>query len=114
MTILPPGTRQVSRNQLRSGFKPNPPHSFMITRACCTFSDRLWDLISLATVLSPLVVAGSLPAQPADRYSSSLDREAPRGTETIRYSVPNGRPDEISVLPRHLGRTDISSGRPFG
>jgi hypothetical protein len=76
----------------------------MMTRACCNFSDRLCDLISLAAVLSLLVVvAGSLTAQPADRYSGSLDREAPRGVETIRYSVPKGRPDEISVLPRHLG-----------
>ena len=75
----------------------------MITRVRCNFLDRLCDLISLASVLSLLGVGGSLTAQPADRYSGSLDREAPRGIETIRYSVPNGRPDEISVLPRHLG-----------
>lgn len=74
----------------------------MITRARLIFSDRLPDLTSLVAVLSLLPFGGSLTAQPVDRYSLPLDREAPRGIQTIRYSVPNGRPDEISVLPRHL------------
>src|SRR5260370_14939638 len=74
----------------------------MITRARLIFSDRLPDLTSLVAVLSLLPFGGPVRAQPVDRYSLPLDREAPRGIQTIRYSVPNGRPDEISVLPRHL------------
>jgi hypothetical protein len=74
----------------------------MITRARSIFPDRLPDLTSLVAVFSLLPFGGSLTAQPVDRYSLPLDREAPRGVQTIRYSVPNGRPDEISVLPRHL------------
>ena len=74
----------------------------MIIRARSTFSDRLRDL-TLVAVFSPLAFGGSLTAQPVDRYSFPLDREAPRGVQTMRYSVPNSRADEISVLPRHLG-----------
>src|ERR1700737_3955079 len=74
----------------------------MITRARSIFPDRLPDLASLGAVFSLLPFGGSLAAQPVDRYTLPLDREAPRGVQTIRYSVPNGRPDEISVLPRHL------------
>jgi hypothetical protein len=74
----------------------------MITRTRFTFSARLPELTSLVAVFSLLPFGGSLAAQPVDRYSLPLDREAPRGIQTIRYSVPNGRPDEISVLPRHL------------
>ena len=74
----------------------------MITRSRFTFSDRLRDL-TLVVVFLSLAFGGSLTAQPVDRYSLPLDREAPRGIQTVRYSVPNGRADEISVLPRHLG-----------
>src|ERR1700693_3616482 len=74
----------------------------MIIRARLIFSDRLPDLTSLVAVFSLLPFGGSLAAQPVDRYSLPLDREAPRGVQTVRYSVGNGRPDEISVLPRHL------------
>jgi hypothetical protein len=74
----------------------------MTTLTRFTFSDRLPDLTSLIAVFGPLLFGGSLTAQPVDRYSLPLDREAPRGVQTVRYSVPNGRPDEISVLPRHL------------
>ena len=75
----------------------------MITRAHITFPGRLRDLVFRVAFLSLMVFGSSLKAQPADRYSFPLDREAARGTQIIRYSVPNGRPDEISVLPRHLG-----------
>ena len=75
----------------------------MITRARFTFSGRLRDRTFLIAVFSLLAFGRSLTAQAVDRYSFPLDREAPRGIQIIRYSVPNGRPDEISVLPRHLG-----------
>ena len=74
----------------------------MITRALITFPGRLRDLAFWVALLSLLAFGRSLKAQPADRYSFPLDREAPRGTQIIRYSVPKGRPDEISILPRHL------------
>ena len=33
-----------------------------------------------------------------------MNRAAPRGAETVRFNVPGGnRPEEIAVLPRHLG-----------
>ncbi len=37
-----------------------------------------------------------------DPYEGSLDRSAARGFETIRHAVPDGRPDEIAVIPKHL------------
>jgi len=38
----------------------------------------------------------------ADPYEGSLQRDADRGTITIRFQVPGGRPDEICVVPKHL------------
>ena len=37
-----------------------------------------------------------------DPYEGSLQRDAERGTNTIRFQVPSGRPDEICVIPKHL------------
>src|ERR1044072_5223448 len=37
-----------------------------------------------------------------DPYEGSLQRDADRGTITIRFQVPGGRPDEICVVPKHL------------
>jgi hypothetical protein len=37
-----------------------------------------------------------------DPYEGSLQRDADRGTNTIRFPVPGGRPDEICVVPKHL------------
>jgi hypothetical protein len=41
-------------------------------------------------------------AQPVDRYQGSLDREAPRGVNIVKYNVAPGRPEEICVIPKHL------------
>ena len=55
-----------------------------------------------ATLLHACLCASVL-AEPPDRYEGSLDRTAPRGSETVRFNVPGGgRPEEIAVLPRHL------------
>jgi hypothetical protein len=53
----------------------------MIARRRFTFSD--WDLNFLIAVLVAQVLGGSLSAQPVDRYSLPLDREAPRGIQMI-------------------------------
>jgi len=41
-----------------------------------------------------------------DPYEGSLQRDAERGTNTVKYKVPNGRPDEICVVPKHLPFAD--------
>ena len=41
-----------------------------------------------------------------DPYEGSLQRDAGRGTNTIRFQVPGGRPDEICVVPKHLPFAD--------
>jgi hypothetical protein len=41
-------------------------------------------------------------AQTNDPYEGSLDRSAARGVQTITYPVPNGGPNEICVIPKHL------------
>ena len=43
-----------------------------------------------------------MSATDADIYEGSLHREAERGTSTVTFKVPEGRPDEICVIPRHL------------
>jgi hypothetical protein len=42
----------------------------------------------------------------ADPYEGSLQRDAERGTNTITFQVPGGRPDEICVVPKHLPFAD--------
>jgi len=37
-----------------------------------------------------------------DPYEGSLQREAARGTETKTFNLPDGRADEICVVPKHL------------
>src|SRR6202011_3522228 len=41
-------------------------------------------------------------AQTTDIYEGSLDRSAPRGTRIVEFTVPNNRPPEIGVIPKHL------------
>ena len=41
-----------------------------------------------------------------DPYDGSLQRDAERGTKTITFQVPGGRPDEICVVPKHLPFAD--------
>jgi hypothetical protein len=41
-----------------------------------------------------------------DPYEGSLQRDAERGTNTIKFQVPGGRPDEICVIPKHLPFAD--------
>lgn len=41
-----------------------------------------------------------------DPYEGSLQRDAERGTKTITFQVPGGRPDEICVVPKHLPFAD--------
>ena len=41
-----------------------------------------------------------------DPYEGSLQRDAERGTNTITFQVPGGRPDEICVVPKHLPFAD--------
>src|ERR1041385_4370315 len=41
-----------------------------------------------------------------DPYEGSLQRDAERGTNTITFQVPGGRPDEICVAPKHLPFVD--------
>ena len=41
-----------------------------------------------------------------DPYEGSLQRDVQRGTNTIRFQVPGGRPDEICVVPKHLPFAD--------
>jgi peptidoglycan hydrolase-like protein with peptidoglycan-binding domain len=41
-----------------------------------------------------------------DPYEGSLQRDAERGTKTIKFQVPGGRPDEICVVPKHLPFAD--------
>ena len=41
-----------------------------------------------------------------DPYEGSLQRDAERGTNTITFKVPDGRPDEICVVPKHLPFAD--------
>src|SRR5437660_5345008 len=41
-----------------------------------------------------------------DPYEGSLQRDAERGTKTITFQVPDGRPDEICVIPKHLPFAD--------
>jgi hypothetical protein len=56
-----------------------------------------------AALLFYVGLCASVFAEPPDRYEGSLDRTAPRGSETVRFNVPgSGRPEEIAVLPRHL------------
>ena len=43
-----------------------------------------------------------MSATDADLHEGSLHREAERGVNTVTFEVPNGRPDEICVIPRHL------------
>src|ERR1700716_2186596 len=58
--------------------------------------------VVFAAALKLIVTAIPLVAQINDRYEGSLDRDAPRGVDTIKFSVPQNRPSEISVIPRHL------------
>src|ERR1044071_2135876 len=37
-----------------------------------------------------------------DPFEGSLQRDAERGTTTIAFQVPGGRPDEICIVPKHL------------
>jgi hypothetical protein len=41
-----------------------------------------------------------------DPYEGSLQRDAERGANTVRFQVPGGRPDEICVIPKHLPFAD--------
>src|ERR1041384_5820707 len=41
-----------------------------------------------------------------DPYEGSLQRDAERGTNTITFQVSGGRPDELSVIPKHLPFAD--------
>src|SRR4029453_3396286 len=41
-----------------------------------------------------------------DPYEGSLQRDAERGTTTIMFQVPGGRPHEICVVPKHLPFAD--------
>ena len=41
-------------------------------------------------------------AQTGDSYEGSLNRNAPRGVEIVKFAVPGGRPEEICVIPQHL------------
>ncbi|MEA3212953.1 MAG: hypothetical protein QOE70_6010 [Chthoniobacter sp.] len=43
-----------------------------------------------------------MSATDADVYEGSFHREAERGVKINTFKVPGGRPDEISVIPRHL------------
>ena len=42
----------------------------------------------------------------ADPYEGYLQRDAERGTTTVIFQVPGGRPDEICVVPKHLPFAD--------
>ena len=42
----------------------------------------------------------------ADPYEGSLQRDAPRGTTINTFAVPGSRPNEISVVPKHLSFAD--------
>src|ERR1041385_4073066 len=57
-----------------------------------------------------------------DPYEGSLQRDAERGTNTITFQVPGGRPGEICVVPKHLpfaddrcreGANDIADENPL-
>jgi hypothetical protein len=37
-----------------------------------------------------------------DPYEGSLQRDAERGMGRTTFSVPDGGPDEICVIPKHL------------
>lgn len=39
---------------------------------------------------------------PLAPFPGQFNRNAPRGSSTVRFDVPGGRPDEICVIPRHL------------
>ena len=41
-----------------------------------------------------------------DPYEGSLQRDAERGANTVRFQVRDGRPDEICVVPKHLAFAD--------
>jgi hypothetical protein len=59
-------------------------------------------IVVLLTVTQLFFVSISLPAQTGDRYQGSLDRDAPRGVNIIKFNVAQGRPEEICVIPKHL------------
>ncbi len=43
-----------------------------------------------------------MSATDADSYEGSLNRDAQRGVKMVKFKVPDGRPDELCVLPKHL------------
>ncbi len=43
-----------------------------------------------------------MPTTNPDLYEGSLHREAERGCSITNFKEPGGRPDEISVIPKHL------------
>jgi len=54
-------------------------------------------------IASALLAASPLTSIAVDDpYEGSLDRSAPRGVETVKFSVPGGRPEEICIIPPHL------------
>lgn len=58
---------------------------------------------SVAVLLACILCnAGHLLAQAGDPYEGSLNRNAPRGVEIVKFAVPGGHPDEICVIPQHL------------
>jgi hypothetical protein len=60
------------------------------------------SLVVFAIALNLIVAAIPMAAQTNDRYEGSLDRDAPRGVDTIKFNMPQNRPPEICVIPRHL------------
>src|SRR5260221_6129120 len=54
-------------------------------------------------IAGALLVASPLSSiAMGDPYEGSLDRSAPRGVDTAKFSVPGGRPEEICIIPPHL------------